>query len=487
MQYLYTRLRYLFIMRSILSSLYLLVLFSIASISAVNGQEIKDKISNAYQAFSKHPALTNGIASLTVRNSKTGEIIFENNGQIGLPTASTLKVITSITALDLLGEDYTFKTNLSYTGEIDSLGVLQGDLIIEGAGDPTLGSDRYDSTKPEIVLEQWKEAIRQLGINEIQGRIVSDDHLYNGYVVPGTWMWTDIGNYYGAGLSSLNWRENKIGVQFTPQRSGQPASIKPIRETHFHIVNEVKTGAVGSGDQVYGYLAPYSEVVYLRGTYGQDLKKTIEISSPDPALDLALSLAEVLQADSIFVSDTVTTAKRLMNADQPLPASDRTLITEIESPPLGEIVYWFNQKSINLYGEALLKAIGGISANTFRTQDAAELVGKYWQGKLQISPSELHTFDGSGLSPQNRVTTSAMSKIMQYAKNRPWLETFVKSLPEINKMRMKSGTIGGVLGYTGYHPSSDGQEYTFSLLVNNYQGPTSQMRQHMFRLLDSLK
>ena len=140
-----------------------------------------------------------------------------------------------------------------------------------------------------------------------------------------------------------------------------------------------------------------------------------------------------------------------------------------------------------LYGEALLKAIGGISANTFKTQDAAELVGKYWQGKLQIAPSEIRTFDGSGLSPQNRVTTHAMSKIMYYAKKRPWFESFLKSLPQINKTKMKSGTIGGVLGYTGYQQSNDGQEYTFSLLVNNYQGSASQMRQHMFRLLDSLK
>lgn len=487
MQYLYSRLRYLLIMRSIFSVLYLSALLCIAATHPAKGQEVKSKIASAYETFSTSSSLKNGVASLTVIDSKTGELVYEDNGQLGLPTASTLKVITAITALDLLGEDFTFKTTLSYTGEIDSLGILHGDLIIEGTGDPTLGSDRYESSKPSVVLNRFKKEIVQLGIKEIQGRIISDDQLYNGYVVPGTWMWTDIGNYYGAGLSSLNWKENKLGVQFTPQKAGQAASLKPVEGSYFHIINEVKTGQIGSGDNVYGYAAPYSNVIYLRGTYGQDLKKTIEISTPDPALDLALDLTKLLSRDSITVSDTVTTAKRIRNAGQQLNDHQRNLITTIESPPLGEIVYWFNQKSINLYGEALLKAIGGISANTFKTQDAAELVAKYWQGKLQISPSALNTYDGSGLSPQNRVATHAMSNIMHYAKGRPWFDTFLKSLPKINNTSMKSGTIGGVLGYTGYQKASNGEEYIFSLLVNNYHGPASQMRQQMFRLLDSLK
>ncbi len=152
-----------------------------------------------------------------------------------------------------------------------------------------------------------------------------------------------------------------------------------------------------------------------------------------------------------------------------------------------EIVHWFNQKSINLYGESLLKVIGGISANKTNTSEAANLVAKFWQNKLKISPSEINTFDGSGLSPQNRVTTQAMARIMQYAKGRTWYADFLKSLPNVNGTSMKSGTIGGVLGYTGYQKAADGQEYTFSLLVNNYQGSASSMRQAMFKLLDALK
>ncbi|GGE09062.1 MULTISPECIES: D-alanyl-D-alanine carboxypeptidase/D-alanyl-D-alanine endopeptidase [Sphingobacterium] len=476
-------------MRRFFSFFYFFAVLSLTSFQSVQAQEVKSKVKTAFESFIKNPSLQNGMASLTVINSKTGEIVFDSNNQIGMPTASTLKVITSITALDLLGADFTFQTDLSYTGEIDSLGTLNGNIIIDGKGDPTLGSDRYPQTKPEVILANWAAAIKKLGIKNINGKIIADDKLFNGYDVPGTWMWTDIGNYYGAGVSALNWKENKLGINFTSSKPGQPATLNPVQKAPFYnLINEVKTGSNGSGDKVYAYSAPYSTDVFLRGTYGADLKKTIEISVPDPALDLAYSLYDVLQRDSILIADSVTTAKRLMNIDSlSLMQGNRNLILATKSPRMGEIIHWFNQKSINLYGEALLKLIGGVSAMDFNTENAANLVSKYWQNKLSIPPSAINTFDGSGLSPQNRVTTQAMAKIMQYAKGRPWYDEFLKSLPKINNTSMKSGTIGGVLGYTGYQIASDGQEYTFALLVNNYQGPAGQMRQRMFKLLDALK
>lgn len=489
MHYLFSRLRYLLAMRRFFSFFSMLTLVTVLGTAPVLGQGIKPKIQSAFQTFQKSPALQSGLASLTVINAKTGEVVFDGNNKIGMPTASTLKVITSITALELLGADYTFPTKLYVTGDVDSLGVLNGDIIIEGSGDPTLGSDRYEQTKAATILSKWKEAILKLGIKQIAGSIIANDQLYNGYDVPGTWMWTDIGNYYGAGVSGLNWKENKLGINFSPSRPGQPATLQPVKTPpFFHMINQVSTGNVGSGDNVYAYSAPYSNTIYLRGTYGSDLKKTIEISVPDPALYLAYDLSEVLAQDSIAVLDTIITFQGLKNRDPHyLISGNKKLIHTHHSPKLMEIVHWFNQKSINLYGESLLKVIGGISANKTNTSEAANLVAKFWQNKLKISPSEINTFDGSGLSPQNRVTTQAMAKIMQYAKGRTWYADFLKSLPNVNGTSMKSGTIGGVLGYTGYQKAADGQEYTFSLLVNNYQGSASSMRQAMFKLLDALK
>ncbi len=489
MYYLWTIMRYLLPMRRFFSCLCLSALLVVGGIETTFAQEAKTKIQNAYQQFKNGPSLTNGVAALTVINSKTGQIVFEENSKIGLPTASTLKVMTSITALDLLGPDYTFPTHLYYTGAVDSIGTLNGNLIIEGFGDPTLGSERYPTHNAETVLNKWKAAIKALGIKQINGLVIADDKFYKGNQVPGTWMWTDMGNYYGAGVSALNWKENAYDVDFSVSRPGAAASIKSHNIPPFYqVINEVTTGANGSGDNVYGYSAPYSKLIYLRGTYGADLKKTIELSTPDPALSLVYDLSKALTADSIVVADSmITTATLLKNAGISNWDANKQKILTIQSPKLIEIVHWFNQKSINLYGEAILKAIGGISANKYETEDAATLVAKYWENKLKLPVGEIKTYDGSGLSPQNRVTSNALARVMQYAQGRPWFADFKKGLPTINGMTMKSGTIGGTLGYTGYQTAADGTSYTFSLLINNYHGGVGRMRQQMFKLLDVLK
>lgn len=457
-------------------------------IQALYGQGLKEKLPAAFQQFVTNGKLPNGLASLTVLDGKTGHVIFEKNASIGLPTASTLKVITSITALDILGPNYTYKTTLSYTGEIDSLGVLNGDIIISGTGDPTLGADRYSNTKEENILNKWLYKIKRAGITHISGRVIADDMYWGGNKALNGWTWEDMGNYYGAGISGLNWRENKMGVLFTPWNIGQPATVDKFSPSvaGLHIVNEVTTGAAGSGDNVYAFSAPYSELIYLRGTYGRDLNKTIEIAVPDPALDAAHQLHQILVSNQVWVDSIPTTGKRLDNQGLKL-TGDRQELDVHSSPPLHEIVHWFNQKSVNLYGEALLKTIGMLSHNKSDSREAAQLLAKYWEQKLKIATAELHVLDGSGLSAQNRVTTMAMAKIMQYAQSRPWFESFKKSLPTINKMTMKSGTIGGTLGYTGYHTNAAGEKMTFALLVNNYIGGAGSMRQEMFKLLDKLK
>ncbi|RZF59715.1 D-alanyl-D-alanine carboxypeptidase/D-alanyl-D-alanine endopeptidase [Sphingobacterium corticibacterium] len=464
----------------------ILFLFIFLPLHPSYGQISKDNINNAYQQFVKSGKFPNGIASLTVLDGKTGQPIFTNNASIGLPTASTMKVITSITALDILGPDYTYQTKLAYTGEIDSLGVLHGDIIVIGSGDPTLGSNRYAATKSETILNKWVYKIQQAGITHIDGHVVGDDLYLNGNDVPSTWNWVDMGNYYGAGISGLNWRENKTGITFSPSSVGQPTTISSTSLTGMTVINEVTTGPNGSGDKVYAYSAPYSNIIYLRGTYGRDLKKVIEIAIPDPALELALQLTASLSDAGVVVDSLPTTGKRLLNQGIRLNNPKQELDVH-QSPALKNIIHWFNQKSINLYGEAMLKSFGIISHNKSNSEEAATLLSKYWEQKLKIPASELHIHDGSGLSPQNRVTTLAMAKIMHYAQSRPWFADFQKSLPTINGITMKSGTIGGVLGYTGFHTNNAGTPVTFSLLINNYTGSTSAMRQEMFTLLNSLK
>ncbi|WP_257666092.1 D-alanyl-D-alanine carboxypeptidase/D-alanyl-D-alanine endopeptidase [Parapedobacter tibetensis] len=465
------------------------ILAILCLVSPASAQPISQKIATAFSTLESHESLANGMAAITVINANTGEVVFSKNDKLGMAPASTLKTVTASAAYHILGAEYSFETTLSYTGKIDATGTLNGDIVIRGSGDPSLGSDRFPQTTDTALLAAWVQAIRAAGIRKIEGTVVGDDRLYSGQTAPRGWTWQDMGNYYGAGVSALNWRENSVGVNFIPGRASD-ASTSIANTTadisYLQLVNETVTGNRGTGDNVYAFAAPYSSRIYLRGTYGIDLKKTIYLSIPDGAYDAAYQLHHALEQAHISQMGTPTTTHLLLLAGSEVPNGGTILHTH-RSPTLSELVYWFNQKSVNLYGEALLKAIAFQMEGKTDTRDGAEKLRDFWAGKLGIAPGELKIFDGSGLSPENRITTNALARIMASLRREPWFASFHESLPTYNGMKMKSGTIGGVLGYTGYHTAKDGTPLVFALLVNNYQGSAQSMRKRMFRLLDTLK
>lgn len=467
---------------------YFLFLFLLLQINYSSAQSLKQKIESAYSSFESDPTLRYASSSLTVLNAETGAVVFAKNENVGLASASTLKTISAATAYHILGKDFTWETTLGYSGTLSANGTLNGDLIITGGGDPVLGSDRYDQSRSEVILKKWTDAIIRMGIRQISGRIVGDDRLFGTETLPGGWTWQDMGNYYGAGPSSLSWRENQFDLIFKPGRVGEPAELVRTQPemNYLKIVNEVLTGAPGTGDNVYAYSAPYSDLIYLRGTYGIDLRKVISASVPDPAFDLAYHLAARLKSAGIQISGGPATARSLsLVRDTFLPQSK---IIDIQtSPSLEKVVYWFNQKSVNLFGEHLIKTIALKQVKETSTSKAVDLVKKFWEQKAGIDPAALNLYDGSGLSPANRITTKSMAGILQSVKAEPWFGSFYESLPQYNNMKMKSGSISDVLAYTGYHTNTSGTTFVFSFIVNNYSGSSSALRQKMFRVLNTLK
>jgi len=113
-------------------------------------------------------------------------------------------------------------------------------------------------------------------------------------------------------------------------------------------------------------------------------------------------------------------------------------------------------------------------------------LNSFWE-KQGIEKSALKIGDGSGLSPSNRVTVASLVKVMQYAKGRPWFNSFYDALPEYNGIKMKSGTIGGVKSFTGYVTSRSGKTYSFAIVANNFDGSAAQIVQKMYTILDILK
>ncbi|TAH01205.1 MAG: D-alanyl-D-alanine carboxypeptidase/D-alanyl-D-alanine-endopeptidase [Sphingobacteriales bacterium] len=449
----------------------------------VFSQTLAQKIKSKYQTFASLSNLKNASYSLSVLNTQTGKIVFAANQNMGLAPASTLKTVTSATALQLLGSNFTFKTQVAYTGEIVNH-TLNGNLIITGNGDPTLGSNRWDKTNKPTILKTILNAIVTAGIKNINGKIIANDMVWDTQSLPDGWLWQDIGNYYGAQTSALCWGENMFELNVLPSKLiKSPVTINNNATYPFlKIENEVVTGQAQSGDNMFGYSAPYSNTIYLRGTYDINLKKDIGLSLPDPAYALAYDVHTYLSQNDITVSNFTTS--RLLGLGFQNPAKAVNIAT-ITSPPLSQIVYQLNQNSINLYAEQIIRTLALQKNKKALMPDGLNIVKSYWQ-TLKIEPEALHIYDGSGLSPANRVSTLAMAMVLRQAHNSAWFTEFYKSLPTHNNMVMKSGLIADVLAYAGYQKNPEG-DLCFSVMVNNFSGSESVMRQQLYVLLNALK
>ncbi|AYL94048.1 D-alanyl-D-alanine carboxypeptidase/D-alanyl-D-alanine endopeptidase [Mucilaginibacter celer] len=454
---------------------------------SVAAQTLQQKLSAAFSRLQADSQCSYASVSLTVLDAKTGEQVFAGNPNMGLASASTLKTITSITAFNILGPDFQYQTELGYSGEIGADGTLNGDIIIKGAGDPTLGSWRYEQTKENRVLATMADALQKAGIKNVTGRVIGDDSLFGTQSIPEGWIWQDIGNYYGAGTSGLCWRENQFDIKLRTGVVGNPVGILRTVPAMPYLTfkSELTNGAAGSGDNAYAFLPVGSKVMYLRGTYAVDQdKKSISAAIPDAAYEAALRLNDTLRSLGIMIGNEPESAATLSAKNLPVPVIAKNLTT-ISSPALSKIVYWLNQKSINLYAEQLLKTLAWKHGKKPTTSNGVDVVQEFWQAR-GIDAKSINIYDGSGLSPGDRVTTLTLARILQSAKKESWFADLYASLPVYNGMKMKSGSINSVLCYAGYQ-TKNGRELCFSIMVNNYSGSGRGIKEKMFRVLDELK
>jgi len=443
-------------------------------------QSVSQKLQKAFQQFESYSQLRHAISSLYVIDAKTGEVVFERNAQVGLAPASTQKIITSVTAFELLGKEYRYKTFFSD---------YNSSLYIYGNCDPTLGSWRYPNTIDTVVFGNVINAFKRRGVNSFKDFVIQIHTNTPLRTIPAGWIYQDIGNYYGAASYYLNWKENQFDITFIPGfKVGDPTTIDTINTgmNYRYITNQVTTGPEGSGDNAYIYFFPGERGILVEGTIPKGAKK------------FSISGAEWFPS-SVFASDFVkfTKSKGMYSGEGGWSAfePEKNHIRDYSklephythySPSLDSIIYWFNKKSINLYGEALVKTFAYEKTGFGSTDTGVAIVKKFWKEK-GLDEEELNIYDGSGLSPLNRVTTHAQVQILKYAKTKDWFPAFYDALPEYNGMKMKSGTISDVKGFCGYHTAKDGKEYIFSFLVNNYSSRASQLLSKMYKVLDVLK
>ena len=454
----------------------------------VHAQANTAKLSQAIHILSGDPQMVHAITGFCIKEAATGKLIWDENSQIGFAPASCQKVIVSTASLELLGEDFQYQTRIACDGSVVQ-GVLNGNLYILASGDPSLGSWRYAGSRPEDVMEAIHAVLLKSGITRIGGNILIDDHAFSFQPVPRGWVWEDLGNYYGAGAGGLNWHENQYDLDLQPGAGvGDSTRILAVRPPldGDTLLNWITTGPKGSGDQSNIYFSPMSRLGYMSGTIPIGPSPiTIAGSIPDPARQFGAELLTQLQAWNVQCNGTVLDGLDYLRAHQPFPAFT-TVLGSLPSPSLDSLVYWFLKKSINLYGEALVRTLSLRKIQVANTDTGVSVVQDFW-AQRGVDRSAFHIQDGSGLSPSNRVTPFGLVQVLEYAKGRPWFRAFHDALPIIDGIAMKSGSIGGARAYAGYVGGKDGQRYTFAFIINNYDGSGTEIQHKMWRVLDVLK
>ncbi len=451
-------------------------------------QEVEKNLAAAMKKMDADPQFKHASISLYVVDSKTGKVVFDKNSEMGLATASTLKVVTSAAAFELLGKDYRYKTEVGYDGNIIK-DTLNGNLFFTASGDPTFGSWRWNTTSMDTVKQKILDLFKANRITVITGGIIIDESKWDIQATPRGWTWDDIGNYYGAGARALNWHENQYDLILKPGKSiGDAVEIvktEPILSAQ--LVNELKTAKEGTGDNSIIYLPEDAIVGYVKGTIpaGNNVF-TVSGSLPNAAFSFGHDIKRMLPRNKIsLMEEDINTSLSYRIKKEKMPVPAKTLMS-FYSPPLDSINYYFLQRSVNLFGEAFVKTIAYEKTGFGSTEAGIDIIKDFWS-KKNIEPSALNMIDGSGLSPANRVTTNALVTVMQYAREQKWFGSFYHGLPLQNGIKMKSGSIGGVRSYTGYIKTKIGAEYTFAFIINNFNGSAAAVREKMWKLLDILK
>ncbi|WP_144282821.1 D-alanyl-D-alanine carboxypeptidase/D-alanyl-D-alanine endopeptidase [Chryseobacterium echinoideorum] len=452
------------------------LIISILSTQIIFAQNTAQKLDNVTKNLMNSSSAISSNISFYVAD-ESGNLIYEFNGNKGLSTASTQKIFTAAAALEILGNNYTYTTTSSYSGKISD-GNLNGNLYITSNGDPTLGSWRYNGYKPENFKQKFLEAVGKSGITKISGDLIIDDSYFDHQTIPGGWPWDDLGNYYGAGVWGVNWRENQFDINI----SGTDFKSFSYPLEGIKWLNDLK--AAGNSDQSLIFTAPHSDVALINGSLPAGKVTTVSGSVPNPPLQLGVEAIKWLRESGVEFSGRVMTSSQLeIEGKKTLEAPKNNIILNYQSPTLDKIVYWFLRKSVNLYGETLIKTLGKEKKSNPSFKSGISFLKEFWKSK-GINPNMINFADGSGLSPQNYVSAKAEVQALIYAKKQPWFDTYYEGFPtQDNGMKMKSGTMRDTKSYAGYHTSKDGKKYVYSIIINNFQGSGSAELQKILNVL----
>ncbi|MFZ2279534.1 MAG: D-alanyl-D-alanine carboxypeptidase/D-alanyl-D-alanine-endopeptidase [Prosthecobacter sp.] len=427
-------------------------------------------VAKVLQEARANPVLTGTSIGFCLIDSK-GAVTMDENAGTALIPASSFKTLTTATALEVLGPDFHFTTELKSTAPIQE-GVIKGDLVIIGGGDPMLKLDD---------LKAWAADLKQRGLVRITGTIRVDASFFSGSLYGDFWNWGDIGNGYGSGVAGLNLNHNRYILMFQAgPEVGSPAQLLGINLEVPGAIwkNEVTTGPADSGDGVMIHGGENTTAIYLRGTVPLGAAKfQARGAVPDPARFAAHHFRAALQDAGIQVGSPGTgasPAKKSGSGNGPAkssgsegatsiaPASPIHSLLKHDSPPLLDIIKSIHKVSDNQETECVFRMLG-LKAG----KPSAEVIREHWKTR-GLEFAGLRMEDGSGLSRADFIRPLDLARLQFLAGTGPQGIAYKASLLSENGLTWKIGAMSGIRSYTGYAKTKSGEEYCYALMVNHY-------------------
>ena len=443
----------------------------------------------AVDRFAHADYLRNASVGVCVMDVDSGTVLASNAPDLAITTASTMKTVTSASALALLGKDYCFHTTVSAIGELKG-NRLRGNVVVKGFGDPTLGS-RHFASHPNIVAEVVA-ALDSLGVKKIDGSIVYDESAYPFETFSDNWMIEDLAYDYGPGVHAINFHDNLVKLSF--DRSGTEATDFVFTPAigNCQVISHARVGDVQNMYRLLN-IGPNPNIILYGDIRRSDKRYVDDFVNPNPAQLLCDSIEHSLKAADIDVKN-----KRI----KPEDLQDTLLVVDHRSPQLTRIVASLLDRSDNMFTEALLRAIARNDGKDATAANGMAAVKRLWESK-GIDTKPLFQRDGSGLARNGKATARFFAQMLRQAYadsvatgvRLASLMTHlgvtgnigkqIKNSPLKGKIASKSGSMGDVQCYVGYFPA-DCPKYTWAVLVNNWQGSRSHLKDEIETLLLNL-
>lgn len=430
---------------------------------------------------------------ISLVDAATGETLIGHNADRLFIPASNTKLVVAAAAAHYLDPDFRYTTTLETSAEIVD-GVLRGDLIIRGTGDPTI-SGRYADGMLTI-MESLADSLSARGVRRIDGSVVADESHWDGDYVRPDWEVYDLLWWYAAPVSALGFNDNAIDFSIAPGAVGAPTVITWQPETDFFtFVNRTTTAAAGTASTLDFTRIPGTDTIVAYGQLAADRARHTEyFAVDDPARYTGTVLRETLERKGIAVREStvrVIRGESLIQPEARSVAPNRRVLVTHRSVSLPQLIAPVLQTSQNWFAEQLLKTIGYEVEGEGSWRSGLEAERRFLVDVVGVDSAAFRLRDASGLSSGNLLTPRALVQILDYIESTPRLAAAREALPVsgartgslrlrledlAGRVAAKTGSINNVDSLSGFVTTDSGRTLIFAIVANNSGRPSSAMR-----------